>query len=516
VRWCNDNNIAVHGHTLAWHGQTNPWFFAGGDKETVTKRLQDHITTLVGRYKGKIYSWDVVNEAINDSSNSQAENLRNSQWVQILGPEFLTIAFKAAHAADPAAKLYYNDYNIEAGAKHASSMILLKRLINEGAPVYGVGIQGHWSTSSLPYEALEGAISDYGSLGLKVSISELDISVSGSSGGQLNPADREGPGAGPASAAGSAAATVGNQGNSSGAPAASGAGRGPNTGTSGGGAGFGGSRGGRGGAGGMTAQPSVLNLADSIWLIVTDLTDDQKEKLAAVSLELTSKLNQWQTSSQEALLVVQPQYTPGQLAYEYEIAHYNSVRFQQDSLREGIVDDAEITMVAILTPVQAETWERARLKEEVSARIGPLDLSDQQNAKIDAVAATHARTLIDAKDKGALLAAQAAFWKEIIGVLHDSQVTMLLGPAQDLSIGRGRRTSGLLSPQALKAQADAYARLFAILEKHKDVVERVTFWGLNDRRSWRASENPLIFDINNQRKPAYDAIVDALLHPAQP
>ena len=136
----------------------------------------------MGRYRGKIYSWDVVNEAINDGSNSETENLRNSQWLQNIGPEFLTIAFKAAHAADPDAKLYYNDYGIERGAKHDSSMLLLKRLISEGAPIYGVGIQGHWSTSSLPYEVLEKALSDYGSLGLKVSISELDITVGGTSG----------------------------------------------------------------------------------------------------------------------------------------------------------------------------------------------------------------------------------------------------------------------------------------------------------------------------------------------
>ncbi len=78
---------------------------------------------------------------------------------------------------------------------------------------------------------------------------------------------------------------------------------------------------------------------------------------------------------------------------------------------------------------------------------------------------------------------------------------------------RGRREVTPPSPQDLKAQADAYARLFAIFIKHKDVVERVTFWGLSDRRTWRFGQHPLIFDSNNQRKPAYAAIVDALLHP---
>lgn len=108
VKWCADNNIAIHGHTLVWHAQTSNWFFRDGDKAAVTQRMQDHISTLVGRYKGKIQSWDVVNEAINDGGNAetaQTEYIRNSSWVQALGPEFLTLAFKFAHEADPDAIL---------------------------------------------------------------------------------------------------------------------------------------------------------------------------------------------------------------------------------------------------------------------------------------------------------------------------------------------------------------------------------------------------------------------------
>lgn len=272
VNWCSDNDLAIHGHTLVWHAQTNDWFFRDGDKAAVTQRLKDHISTLVGRYKGKILSWDVVNEAINDRGNAQTtqtENLRNSSWLQVMGPEFLTLAFQFAHEADPDARLYYNDYGIEAGHKHASSMVLLRRLIKDGAPIHGVGIQGHWSTTHIPYAALDKALSDYAALGLKVSITELDVTIRGASGGQF-------------------------------------------------GAGFG------------------------------------------------------------------------------------------------------------------------------RRRFGG-------------------------------------------------------GPPP--------------SPQDLQAQAEAYAQLFAILIKHKDVVERVTFWGLSDRRTWRYGQHPLIFDSNNQRKPAYAAIVDALLHP---
>src|SRR4029453_7044733 len=138
--------------------------------------------------KGKVQSWDVVNEAINDrgdAKTARTENLRNSRWLKAVGPEFLTLAFKYAHEADPDARLYYNDYNIEVGPKHDSSMVLLRRLIKDGAPIHGVGIQGHWSTANVPYDAIDKAIKDYASLGLKVSITELDVTIRGAAGGQF-------------------------------------------------------------------------------------------------------------------------------------------------------------------------------------------------------------------------------------------------------------------------------------------------------------------------------------------
>jgi GH35 family endo-1,4-beta-xylanase/enterochelin esterase-like enzyme len=188
VDWAMRNSMSIHGHTLVWHAQTRDWFFRDGDKDSVTQRLKDHIQTLVGRYRTKIHSWDVVNEAINDGGNEatrQTENLRNSQWMQIIGPEFLTLAFKFAHQADPDAVLYYNDYNIESGPKHASSLVLLKRLLNEGAPIHAVGIQGHWRSGSVPFDDIDRAISNYAALGLKVSITELDVTIRGASGGQF-------------------------------------------------------------------------------------------------------------------------------------------------------------------------------------------------------------------------------------------------------------------------------------------------------------------------------------------
>jgi GH35 family endo-1,4-beta-xylanase/enterochelin esterase-like enzyme len=188
VQWAESNKLSIHGHTLVWHAQTPDWFFSDGDKETITQRMKAHIQTLVGRYKGKIQSWDVVNEAINDGGNEETgktEGLRNSKWLQALGPEYLTLAFKFAHEADPEATLYYNDYNIESGPKHDSSLVLLKRLLDEKTPIHAVGIQGHWRSGSVPLEDIDKAISDYAALGLKVSITELDVTIRGASGGQF-------------------------------------------------------------------------------------------------------------------------------------------------------------------------------------------------------------------------------------------------------------------------------------------------------------------------------------------
>lgn len=188
VKWCEENGIKAWGHTLLWHAQTGRWFLEGTDGQPATRelaleRLKKHIMTVVGRYKGRVIGWDVVNESIADGGSGETENLRNSSWYRTVGPDVLTLAFKWAHEADPAAELYYNDYNIEQGAvqnrgKHASSILLLKRLIKEGAPIHGVGIQGHWSLNTRIPD-VEKAIENYASLGLKVCISELDVTATG-------------------------------------------------------------------------------------------------------------------------------------------------------------------------------------------------------------------------------------------------------------------------------------------------------------------------------------------------
>ena len=202
-------------------------------------------------------------------------------------------------------------------------MALLKRLIKEGLPIAGVGIQGHWSTTGVPFAAIDKAIADYAALGLKVSLTELDVTNNGTSGGQLNP------------------------------------------GGGGGGGAMGGGAGRRGGAASAPASgPAAMNVLDD-----------------------------------ESLLFVG---APG------------------------------------------------------------------------------------GGGGGAMGGGGMG--------------------------GRGGGGGGM-TPAAAKAQADAYAKLFAILIKHKEAIERVTFWGLNDRRTWRNGQNPLIFDSNNQRKACYVSIVEALLHP---
>jgi GH35 family endo-1,4-beta-xylanase len=188
VQFGQDNDIKVFGHCLVWHAQTGPWFFHDATRDVLLARLRAHIQTLVGRYKGRVSGWDVVNEAIHDGDSVAGENLRESPWLKIVGPDYLTQAFRFAREADPAVPLLYNDYSIESGAKHQSSLLLLRRLIAEGAPITGVGIQGHWSLPTLTaqrYEEIERAIESYKALNLRISITELDVSVTGTAGGQL-------------------------------------------------------------------------------------------------------------------------------------------------------------------------------------------------------------------------------------------------------------------------------------------------------------------------------------------
>jgi endo-1,4-beta-xylanase len=179
VAFAQAHGLKVRGHNLCWHEQTPRWLFkdsAGNrvTKEVLLKRLKDHITTVVNRYKGKIYAWDVVNEAIDDDST---KFLRNSLWYQICGEDFIIKAFEYAHEADPNAVLFYNDYNTERPEKRERVYRLLKQLVDAKVPINGVGLQGHWSVYEPDQKDLEATIKRFSSLGLKIQITELDVSI---------------------------------------------------------------------------------------------------------------------------------------------------------------------------------------------------------------------------------------------------------------------------------------------------------------------------------------------------
>ncbi|MGV3615746.1 MAG: endo-1,4-beta-xylanase [Fimbriimonas sp.] len=168
----------VVGHTLVWHSQTPRWFFEGKDGQPVTRevaldRLRTHIKTVVGRYRGRVKEWDVVNEAINDGPGV----LRNTPWLRAIGEDYIAEAFRAAHEADPDAILIYNDYNIEQDYKRPKARELLKKLVDQKVPIHGVGIQAHWRMPNPPFAETEKAIQEFSALGLKVMFTELDLGV---------------------------------------------------------------------------------------------------------------------------------------------------------------------------------------------------------------------------------------------------------------------------------------------------------------------------------------------------
>jgi len=173
------NKMYIVGHCLAWHSQVPNSVFknASGDyfsAEELKKKMTDHITTVVGRYKGKIQAWDVVNEAIGDETGNP---MRKSHYFNILGEQFIDHAFYVAHETDPAAHLMYNDYGTERTGKREACIALLKRMKERGVPVNGVGIQAHLHVDEPGVEELEKSIVDFASLGLRVHFTEFDMDV---------------------------------------------------------------------------------------------------------------------------------------------------------------------------------------------------------------------------------------------------------------------------------------------------------------------------------------------------
>jgi endo-1,4-beta-xylanase len=179
VAFANSKDLKVVGHCLVWakDDRTPAWFYQDGaapaSKEVLLARMKSYIETVVGRYKGKIAAWDVVNEALDDG---KAE-LRESGWTRAAGEDFIALAFEYAHAADPSAQLIYNDYNNELDGKREKMLALLARLKARKAPVHAVGLQGHYEIDRVPYEALEKTLIALRGIGMKVVVSELDIDV---------------------------------------------------------------------------------------------------------------------------------------------------------------------------------------------------------------------------------------------------------------------------------------------------------------------------------------------------
>lgn len=177
VAMAHANGLTVNGHTLVWHQQCPDWFFTDGSRlagrELVLRRMQAHIAEVAGHFAGKMKSWDVVNEAIDDGT----DYLRKSKWLTSIGEDFIAEAFIAAQKADPKAKLYYNDYGIERQPKRDKTLRLIHDLKQRKAPVQGIGIQGHWQIDHIPFQDIEDAIIAFHSEGMQVMITELDVDV---------------------------------------------------------------------------------------------------------------------------------------------------------------------------------------------------------------------------------------------------------------------------------------------------------------------------------------------------
>ena len=179
AKFAEKHRMALIGHTLVWHSQTPEWVFRGKDggdatREELLERMKEHIHKVVGRYKGKVKGWDVVNEALSDGG---PDILRNSPWRRIIGDDFLDHAFHFAREADPKAELYYNDYGLEDERKRRNCVTLVRGMIERGVPIDGLGTQSHLQLGHPPIAEVEKTIKDFSELGLKVMVTELDVDV---------------------------------------------------------------------------------------------------------------------------------------------------------------------------------------------------------------------------------------------------------------------------------------------------------------------------------------------------
>jgi endo-1,4-beta-xylanase len=177
VRFGEENSLFVTGHCLVWHSQAPKWFFIDKDnaevsRDTLLARMKNHITTVVSRYKGRIKGWDVVNEVIMEDGS-----WRQSPFYRIIGADFIDSAFVWAHAADPDAELYYNDYGMAHEGKRNAVVALVKSLKEKGTRIDAVGMQGHCGMTHPDFAEEEKSIVAFAGAGVKVMITELDLSL---------------------------------------------------------------------------------------------------------------------------------------------------------------------------------------------------------------------------------------------------------------------------------------------------------------------------------------------------
>ncbi len=191
IRFAENNNMKVRGHTLVWHAQTPDWFFRDAmgnridekeviteeDRELVRGRMEDHIEAVMTHFGDSVYAWDVVNEAVTDDWQSGAIHRDDSPWFRIFGDDFMKIAFEKAREVDPNVKLFYNDYNSDMVYKRGRTVEMLQALLDDGVPIDGIGIQGHWDVGGTSIGETREALEMYIDLGLEIEITEMDVGI---------------------------------------------------------------------------------------------------------------------------------------------------------------------------------------------------------------------------------------------------------------------------------------------------------------------------------------------------
>jgi endo-1,4-beta-xylanase len=180
AKFARNNNMSLRGHTLVWHNQLPKWFTEREwTKEEAIAILREHIYQVVGRYRGQVMAWDVVNEAIADDGS-----LRDTIWRRTIGPDYIEMAFRWAHEADPGAKLFYNDYGGEGRGKKSDAIYgLVEKLLLKKVPIHGVGLQMHVGLNSVPPpQAVANNMLRLSELGLDVHITEMDVQIQNGTG----------------------------------------------------------------------------------------------------------------------------------------------------------------------------------------------------------------------------------------------------------------------------------------------------------------------------------------------